>query len=201
MVLPLFSSLTSNAPGLGLVAPLFPLSSHSPDAPIRFHGLQYIYLHTYESQTILFSQYSLFNYMLTYPATYLLNICTGCLADTSNWTHSKLNSWSFPHSQRLFHPSPPHPTSVDEHPSSFSDWKPWIPLFPTGKFHWFCHQNIPRKKYIYIRRIWPLFPTSTASPSSEPSPITRIAAIASLLISLLLPRPLTFCAQHYTEID
>ena len=52
------------------------------------------------------------------------------------------------------------------------------------------------EKNIYIPRIRPLFLISTSSPLSEPSPVTWIAAIASLLISLLLPRPLTFCAQY-----
>ena len=137
--------------------------------------------------------------MLTYPATYLLNICTGGLADILNWTHSRLNSWSFPHSQRLFHPSPPTSPTLPQLMSILlvsQTENPGFLSFQLGNSTGSAIKIYPEKKNIYIPRIWPLFLISTSSPLCEPSPITWIAALASLLVSLLLPRPLTFCAQH-----
>ena len=87
-----------------------------------------IFIYTPMSPKLYRPPRTLFNSTLTYPTTYLLNICTWM----SN-RHLKLNMFKtefliFPPFPKPLPPKVP-PTSVDEALSSCSDQKQWIPLF------------------------------------------------------------------------
>ena len=99
----------------------------------------------------------------------------GCLTDISNWTCSKLNSWSSPHFQSLFHPKFPPPQLMRLFPVaqiknngflSFSH----IP-YSKREISLVCLQNIPR--------IWSLLTTSTTITLVWTMVFRVIAAIAS----------------------